>query len=125
MDASGRRHADSTADSLRNVLVVMATADELIPQRLGEHGATVTPRRKQQAVDHRATRTGLGTPNPETSWADAVNAQNPTRAAASVIVPVLPVASSQADHDGHQQKTVMDSTIDRSIAEHRRRPYTY
>ena len=95
---------DRTADSLRNVLVVMATADELIPQRLGEHGATVTPRRKQQAVDHRATRTGLGTPNPETSSADAVNAQNPTRAAASVIVPVLPVASSQADHDGQQQQ---------------------
>ena len=77
----------------------MAPADELIPQ--GEHGAA--PRRKQQAVDHRATRTGLGTPNPETSSADAVNAQNPTRAAASVIVPVLPVASSQADHDGQQQ----------------------
>ena len=91
---------DRTADSLRNVLVVMATADELIPQRLGEHGATVTPRRKQQAVDHRATRTGLGTPNPETSWADAVNAQNPTRAAASVMVLVIPGESCQAGHDG-------------------------
>ncbi len=101
---------DSTVDSLRNVLLaVMATADELIPQ--GEHGAT--PHRKQQAVKHQATRTGLGTPNPKTSWADAVNAQNPTRAAASVIVPVLPVESSQADHDGHQQQPPIDSTIDR------------
>ena len=103
----------------------MATAGELIPQ--GEHGAT--PHRKQQAVKHQATRTGLGTPNPKTSWADAVNAQNPTRAAASVIVlpVVIPVepCQAQAGHDGHQQKPPMDSTIDRSIAEHRRRPYTY
>ena len=101
---------DSTADSLRNVLpVVMATADELIPQ--GEYGAT--PRRQQQAAEHQATRTGLGTPPPKTSLADAVNAQGPTRAAASVIVPVLPVESSQADHDGHQQQPPIDSTIDR------------
>ena len=99
---------EAPVDRFRNA-ETMAPADELIPQ--GEYGAT--PRRKQRAVNHRATHTGLGTPPPKTSLADAVNAQGPTRAAASVIVPVLPVESSQADHDGHQQQPPIDSTIDR------------